>query len=170
MEEELELINDFVLPNAWYVICTVENRELLENWRFNKQSRYSLLTGTFVGMYRTDDSVHHNNLIDTFYKGHTISGNPKGVDYDFGIQITTEQFIKYVLKEEVIIIEKPIKTIELGKEKTEVSIYKNHINIDGVDFIIDDIKELINEYEKINLSLNLNYENSKQNTNSIRQD
>ena len=86
MEEE------FKLPENWYIDVTDDNVDMLNKW-YN--SEYFTLTDEhLVGMNKWDYGCTK--------KGHNFKGITKGKTYDFGTKITTEQFIKYVLKEEVM--------------------------------------------------------------------
>ena len=89
---------EFVLPELWHIIITPENYKILSKYFLNKLPHAILYTKGIMGIYR------ENRL------GHT-QGNIKGSDYDFGNEITLEQFKKYVLKEEIVVEE--VKVIEL---------------------------------------------------------
>lgn len=84
-----------IYKEAWYVIVTEENKDVLRKWR----GCTYLSVGHICGMCKSYNgrlSKEHNpkNLIK------------KDGDYDFGEEITFEQFKKYVLKEENMVEEK----------------------------------------------------------------
>lgn len=76
----------------WYVRVTDENKEVLSKWRFGENS-YKLNPGYVTGMCLWDDG------------GLSKEQNPysqrKGRTFDFGEEITFEEFKKYILKEQV---------------------------------------------------------------------
>ena len=93
--------NNFKLPKNWHVVVTQENIEEVLNWRFkNKVKEYEITnfleSENVVGV--TFDSINNN-----YKKGHNPKSRTKDEegDYDFGIEITTEQFRKYVLNKQV---------------------------------------------------------------------
>jgi hypothetical protein len=79
----------FILPKNWYVIVTKENQDTIVKWA----DKDDIPIGNICGMCLT----HDTNRI-------TIEHNPrdtvKANNYDFGQEISFEQFKKYVLKEE----------------------------------------------------------------------
>jgi hypothetical protein len=83
----------FILPENWYVIVTKENQDIIIKWA----DKDDIPIGNICGMCLT----HDTNRI-------TIEHNPidiiKTDSYDFGNEISFEQFKKYVLKEENCII------------------------------------------------------------------
>ena len=87
--------NKFELPNTWYVKVTKSNRKILSKWRYgNTNTTFNLL------------ELNHLAGININRKGHLEKGhNPahlvKEESYDFGIEITTAQFKKYVLNEKI---------------------------------------------------------------------
>jgi len=82
------IVKGFVLPERWHVVVTEENQEILSRWKY-KASTPLLKIGFIVGIATSNGRPDHN-------PGHI----KKGDSYDFGEEITTEQFKKYVLKEE----------------------------------------------------------------------
>ena len=85
-------MEEFKLPENWYINVTDDNVDMLNKWYKNE---FITLTNEYlVGMSKWDNS--------DVKKGYNPKGITKGKNYDFGIKITTEQFIKYVLKEEVM--------------------------------------------------------------------
>lgn len=117
---------EFTLPENWHIICTIENQKILTNWRTNMD--YLLPIDYLVGMAKYPDRI---------IKGH----NPKnsitskiGNSFDFGKEITFEQFKKYVLKEvEIIDILPQFKILKSIETITEVE------NNEGSIFRINDI-------------------------------
>jgi len=88
---------EFVLPDRWHVVVTEENQEILSRWR------------EYLGMLPID------NIVGICNKDGNKGNNPKsslvGKDYDFGKEITFDQFKKYVLKDQV----KSNNKFEVGK-------------------------------------------------------
>lgn len=82
---------EFILPKNWYVIVTKENQDKVSEWRFENKT-YRVDIGKLCG-YSTGTQGMEG-------KGHNPANEPKGDSYDFGKEITFEQFKKYVLKEE----------------------------------------------------------------------
>jgi len=90
--EVIELPDDnFTLPQYWHVIVTVVNHDMLLKW-FNG---LHLPIGNICGMCK---SINSDNTI-TYTKEHNPRTSIKSPNYDFGIEITTEQFKKYVMNE-----------------------------------------------------------------------
>jgi len=81
---------EFVLPYAWYVIVDKENLDILSNWIF--PNGFKLTIGGIAGVCNYGGKIGN--------KGHNLTKIIKGYRYDFGVEITFEQFKKYVLKEE----------------------------------------------------------------------
>ena len=91
--------NPFILPKNWHIIVTEENAEDVLKWRFeriyNDKDKITF-KNHFVGMTL--------NREDTQYeKGHNPKDKVKDSEghYDFGIEITYEQFKKYVLNQDI---------------------------------------------------------------------
>lgn len=87
---------EFVLPVNWYVIVTEENQNILSKWRYENNYNF-LKIGYIVGMTKNGDG----SIVE---KGHNpienIRCSPSRCSYDFGNEITFEQFEKYVLKKD----------------------------------------------------------------------
>ena len=84
--------NKFVLPEAWYILCTKENLEVLEKW-----SGYKHLDETkLVGMCKWKKTGIIELSTNPFGITKDLSG---GNAYTFGEEITFEQFKTHVLKE-----------------------------------------------------------------------
>lgn len=84
--------SNFKLPENWHVITTEENREVLSDWRWGKGYAKPIEAGKIVGM------------VMSISKGFcTKSNNPKECvksdTYDFGIEITYNQFKFHVMGE-----------------------------------------------------------------------
>lgn len=84
----------FVLPEKWYVIVTEDNKDVLSRWRFTNQS-HKLKVGQITGCVGTVSREHND------FNPITKEGVCDGY-YDFGEEITFEQFKKYVLMEKKI--------------------------------------------------------------------
>lgn len=79
----------------FYVVVTEENNEVLSKWRFG-HDRLKLSNNEIVGivLYKFETNNHK------YVKGHNARHQIKDETYDFGEEITFEQFKKYILKEE----------------------------------------------------------------------
>lgn len=78
--------NNFILPkHGWHVVVTQENQKELSKWR-ELYNNTLLKIGYIVGMYI----------------GGTKEHNPPDKRDGFGEEITYEQFLKYVMKKEII--------------------------------------------------------------------
>lgn len=84
----------FVLPENWHVVVTKDNLDVLSRWRFN-DDRNVLSIGLIVG-------ISYNLTNKEYSKQHNPIGDIKDSSgyYDFGQEITYEQFKKYVLKQQ----------------------------------------------------------------------
>lgn len=102
LEHFIEVEPKFVLPDAWYVVVNKENLDTLSKWIF-ENSNFKLVIGGIVGKNNFQGCKNS--------KGWNVSKLIKGKYYDFGNEITFEQFKKYVLKEteESKLITLPIK-------------------------------------------------------------
>lgn len=92
---------EFVLPEIWWVRITKENLE--DVCKFLGFEPYEKAVGYIAGMvkhYRTGKIEKSWNATPTTIYGST-----------FGDEITTEQFRKYVLKEEPVVYEEPKDTV-----------------------------------------------------------
>ncbi len=98
MDDDFYLMDDdFILPKNWYVIINHFNVDVLSKWRFGSDSSsLQNYIGGLVGI-----SLWNNGDLE---KGHNPKGNRaiKTHEYDFGLEISFDQFRKYVLKEEII--------------------------------------------------------------------
>ncbi len=89
--EDFDFEEEFVLPEKWYCIVTNENYEILNNWRKIKCGDDFI--DNYIGLGYAIASYCHFDSSFYYTKNH-ISYIPK-----LYIEITTEQFKKYVLKE-----------------------------------------------------------------------
>jgi hypothetical protein len=100
------LQKEFRLPKNWYVVVTEENRDLLSKWRFDDNEN-KLDVGDNCGIVKTPHR---------FTKAHSSSGCIKDLDglwsYDFGQEITFEQFKKHVLGGKLITTEDGVDVYE----------------------------------------------------------
>lgn len=87
--------SEFILPKKWYCVVTEENKEMLNKWRktvaashlkVNVHANYLILS-----KHAVDNSNYHSSFLD--FK--------QDDDYTDYVEITTEQFKQYVLKEEI---------------------------------------------------------------------
>lgn len=87
LEQFIELSKEeFVLPKHWYIKVNEENKKVLAAW-----SKCPLHVDQIVGIYKGySDEVS--------IKGYNSENKIKGDGYDFGQEITFEQFREYVLK------------------------------------------------------------------------
>jgi len=79
--ELVKSVNEFTLPASWYITVTEENKAALTKWR-----GYNLTVGYITGMYDWGRRIA---------KEHNARYDGKG----WGIEITFDQFKKYVLEE-----------------------------------------------------------------------
>jgi hypothetical protein len=80
---------DFVLPENWFCLVTRDNLKMLDEWRLkNASSHKSFSLG--VGNTVLSEHPHDDSL---FFNGHNILND---IDFKGYVQITTEQFQKYV--------------------------------------------------------------------------
>lgn len=79
---------EFVLPEKWHVVVTKDNQEILSDWRGT-----NVPIGYIVGI----DYFNGNK----YSRGHSPKNQIKGNSFDFGVEITFDQFKKYVLKDDI---------------------------------------------------------------------
>lgn len=85
--------NNFTLPGNWHIVVTEENAEDVLKWRFESSYSYkdkADYSDNLVGIAKEDNCYH---------KGHNPKTEIIGDTYDFGIEITYQQFKKYVLNQ-----------------------------------------------------------------------
>ena len=101
----------FILPKNWHIIVTEENAEDVLKWRFEEsfENKYKLeFSDYLVGM-----TINHSQT--KYGKGHNPKYNIKSKNgYDFGIEITYQQFKEHVLKQN------PVKHLTELLEKLKV--------------------------------------------------
>jgi hypothetical protein len=78
-------MEDFVLPLIWYIELDDDNRKIVNDWKME------------LGNYPGDCFDKNYDMIDNEGGGGFFMNGKDG----WGDKITTEQFIKYVLKQEV---------------------------------------------------------------------
>jgi hypothetical protein len=86
-------MNRFILPENWHILVTEENAEDVLKWRFESSYSYkdkADYSDNLVGIAEEDNCYH---------KGHNPKTEIIGDTYDFGIEITYQQFKKYVLNQ-----------------------------------------------------------------------
>lgn len=89
----------FKLPDNWHILVTDENAEDVLRWRFeriyNDKDKITF-KNHLVGM-----TINYNGTL--YEKGHNSKDDITDPDghYDFGIEITYEQFKKYVLNQDI---------------------------------------------------------------------
>ncbi len=88
--------NDFILPKNWYVLVNKTNIDILSKWRYNDDTT-KLYLSHLVGITKCANG--------RFEKGQNPFNKPKDLDgafwYDFGNEITFDQFREYVLGETI---------------------------------------------------------------------
>ena len=124
---------EFVLPKLWHIIITTENYEILSKYFSNNSPHSVLYTKGIMGFYKENKLGHTHTQI-------------KGYDWDFGIEITFEQFKKYVLKEEIVeekVIEQP-----MTENKTELEIWLE--NTKSLNLSLEDLEKYIESNQTCN--------------------
>ena len=124
---------EFVLPELWHIIITTENYEILSKYFSNNLPHSVLYTKGIMGFYKENKLGHTHTQI-------------KGYDWDFGIEITFDQFKKYVLKEEIV-KEKVIEPLPQFKIIETIETITKVENNEGNQFFIGD--EVIGSKTKI---------------------
>jgi hypothetical protein len=152
----------FILPENWWVKVTEENKDILSTWLYGEIGKVD--TNRLVGMVKWRHGV--------IEKGMNPLDLPRAYDgdYNFGNEITFEQFKKYVLKEQSNLPEKwyirASKELEtLLKEEGSFwngnavrhGYYKRERNDKGETWKFKDIYELdgyteitVNQYRNMN--------------------
>lgn len=124
---------EFVLPELWHIIITTENYEILSKYFSNNLPHSVLYTKGIMGFYKENKLGHTHTQI-------------KGYDWDFGIEITFEQFKKYVLKDEIV-EKKVIEPLPQFKIIESIETITKVENNEGNQFFIGD--EVIGSKTKI---------------------
>jgi hypothetical protein len=107
IEMTTEVDEEFVLPKNWHVVVTAENQKVLSDWRFEGRG-HKLRIGNIAGCSRSNPKV----------RGHNDGDGIIGDNYNFGTEITFDQFKQYVLNI------KPIKEIKNMKKLTGYKLIK----------------------------------------------
>jgi len=138
---DIVLEEEFVLPEIWYIIVTKENQDVVTKWR-EVTGDYKLPTGHLTGI-----CVNNNGDLS---KGHNPGRSVKSANFgesknlsgfNFGKEITFEQFKKYVLKEKPIVEPLPFFKVLIGDD-AENTIFQVQNNEGNVFQIGDKIKGL----------------------------
>lgn len=162
LEHFIEVEPEFVLPDTWYVVVNKENLDTLSKWMF-KNSNFKLAIGGIVGKNNFQGCKNS--------KGWNETKIIKGKYYDFGNEITFEQFKKYVLKETKI-VEPVVKetqgngTIYYKGKRAEIIGYEPQV---GDDFIITyhGNGEITNNTKGNKVHKIINFKGSYENLNSV---
>jgi hypothetical protein len=85
----------FNIDGPWHVVVTKESHDDLVKWRGGPRNFES---GEIIGLA----AWLENGEIKRIEKGHNPAGKIKSPDYDFGIEISYEQFKKYILKKGIM--------------------------------------------------------------------
>jgi len=123
--------DEFVLPEKWYIKLTLENIEIIGNWfKINKHPKSS--TDYHCLDVRTNtkpryETIHYPAIENRWGYYH---GSFRSTDY---IEITFDQFKKYVLKEEnksnlEIHNEKVLSILPLQSERRSAVITESHVD------------------------------------------
>ena len=132
--EEIETtkVDTFVLPERWHVVVTKENQAILANWKGINDIEM-LPIGYICGICGLLNEKGHNpaNMIKSTYNSPFA--------YDFGVEITFDQFKKYVLKENVDIKPEVIDNSVYTLKQIEAALYK---------FDKEDIKDILDAIKK----------------------
>ena len=96
-DDDLELVDDFVLPEKWAVKTTPENYEIVYKWlNIHKQNDINYCKASFY--VDEDNYVHYPKWAGNFHQNNSII---KGYT-----EITYEQFCKYVLNKTEMVVQK----------------------------------------------------------------
>lgn len=88
---------DFILPNKWYIKITDDNREIVNNWKINQEYPSSLFNHLDYIVVSSDGCGDSSCDV-------VISDNET--------EITTEQFISHVLKQQPDNIPKQLENLD----------------------------------------------------------
>lgn len=115
--EEVQPEPEFVLPEVWHIKVTNENIDTItQYWRLmNENSTVSFTTENYIGNTKWINCSYHQRLGFGFIKNLQLNPTPPNnrAYYYNGVEITTEQFIEFVLPEEL----KPKVEIEVKVEE-----------------------------------------------------
>lgn len=87
----------FVLSENWYVLVTEKNWKECFNWRFSNREFKQYKNWLKPNEHLVGITKSSNGNLE---KGHDKITEIKGGNYDFGQEITYDQFKKYVLKQQ----------------------------------------------------------------------
>ena len=91
-------MEEFVLPQNWWIRVTDENKDILTKWFGDDGLTNMDLVGITKVMHSGDvyysKSFNHFDSIKSYDEGY--------YHFDFGEEITYDQFIEYVFKEDII--------------------------------------------------------------------
>lgn len=92
-------LEKFILPDNWHILVTEENAEDVLKWRF--EDRYNIEDKIHFENYLVGITLNYNGTV--YEKSHNPKDDVKDSEghYDFGIEITYEQFKRYVLNKEI---------------------------------------------------------------------
>jgi len=121
---DVVLEEKFVLPEIWHIIVTKENQDIVTKWR-EVTGDYKLPIGHLTGITKIG-----NNLNKGHNPGKSIRKEGR-YGFDFGEEITFEQFKKYVLKEKSVFEPLPFFKVLIGDEaeNTIVQVQNNEGNV-----------------------------------------
>jgi len=129
----------FVLPEFWHVLVTDESKPALSEWLFDSK----------LNMYTLKPNVH---IVGVCKKNGTKSFNIKedliGLNFNFGEEITFEQFKKYVLKQNIMENKKLVgykikdEFKEIEKEAASIAQYVSNYGLffkfeNGCNFMVN---------------------------------
>lgn len=82
-------MSKFVLPTLWHVVTTDENLKDVHEWRLGEKyyGDRGLYVNMIAGICRPGEKGHNS-----LHSIKSLNGS-----YDFGVEITTEQFYEHVL-------------------------------------------------------------------------
>lgn len=119
IQHVLEFEKEFILPAFWHVKVNKETQTIISKW------------------YSKDFTIPLNSIAgidDRLTRGWNPQHILKGLDYDFGKEITFEQFKKYVLKEEIVkeetLLEKAKRLYPIGTKFKGA--FKNRFDSDKI--------------------------------------
>lgn len=153
--------NEFVLPEKWYIIVTEENKSHVNKWYANGDSFLKPFLH-ICGMVKQYGEIEKGyNEINDIKNG---SGND--FTYDFGTEITFEQFKEHVLKE----IPKPEynpKDVTFKNDVYSNSEFNSESKIVGYKLIKEEYREVAckiafsgREGDFFNLNGGINFKNN----------
>jgi hypothetical protein len=91
LEQWDEIVNGVEFPERWYCVVTLENKQILNEWKATFLPNATVHENELILSYHSDGSYYYGDEEREFLDDEDFSGYEK---------ITTEQFIKHVLKQE----------------------------------------------------------------------